>query len=88
MKEQTMNNLELKPSERQQMMMRKLGDPTVDREVVMDFIAELENMGYIKLRGKHKFNGKYVFSSKQQLLDIESVWDTYRWGQRFGERGK
>ena len=83
-----MNNLELKPSEQQQMMTRKLGDPTTDRDVVMDFIAELENMGYIKLRGKHKFNGKYVFSSKQQLLDIERAWDTYRWGQKFGERGK
>ena len=83
-----MNNLELKPSEQQQMMTRKLGDPTTDRDVVMDFIAELENEGYIKLRGKHKINGKYVFSSKQQLLDIERVWDTYRGGQRFGERGK
>ena len=83
-----MNNLELKPSERQQMMIRKLGDPTTDRDVVMDFIAELENMGYIKLRGKHKIDGKYVFSSKQQLLDIEWAWDTYRSGQRFGERGK
>jgi len=88
MKEKAMNNLELKPSERQQMMIRKLGDPTIDRDVVMDFIAELENMGYIKLRGKHKFNGKYVFSSKRQLLDIERVWDTYRSGQRFGERNK
>tara|TARA_R100000700_G_scaffold40662_1_gene57117 strand:- start:3087 stop:3341 length:255 start_codon:yes stop_codon:yes gene_type:complete len=84
MKEQTMNNLELKPSQRQQKMKQNLGDPTVDREVVMQFLNDLIEEGYIKLVGGTRNPLKWA----ETFNEIYLLWDTYRSGQRFGARNK
>jgi len=74
----------VKPSEIQKAQTQPLGDEAIDREVVMTFISELEDQGYIKFVGRKRDDLSWV----KCLQGIEECWNIFRWGSRFGERNK